>query len=371
MSARPIPAAPVLDRIVGQPRATRILRASVHAPVHAYMFVGPPGSGKREAAMAFAAALCCPNNGCGQCTACREALAGRHPDVVVVERSGASISVAQARDVSRLALRSPRAARYQVLVLVDLHLVEGAAPVLLKTIEEPPDTTVIIVLADYVPAELVTIASRCLTVEFDPLGESDIVAVLSREEVGLPAAEAVAQVARGRLDRARLLARDEGFSARMERWRQIPGQLDGTGATVARLAGELVEAASEPVEVVKRVHTEELSRLNELAKQAGERTIPGRAAVDDRHRREERRVRTDDLRAGLATLSATYRLRLDDVGGPEGPNGPVRPGGPVLSAISVPVRAVELVNEAAERLTRNPNETLLLEWLLLRLDGLR
>jgi len=364
VSADPLPNAPVLDRIVGQPRATRILRASVPAPVHAYLFVGPPGSGKREAAMAFAAALCCPNGGCGQCVACREALAGRHPDVVVVERAGQWISVEQARDVTRLSLRSPRAAKYQVLVLVDLHLVEQAGPALLKTIEEPPDTTVVIVLADYVPSELVTIASRCLTVEFDPLGESDIVAVLSREEVDLPAAEAVAQVARGRLDRARLLAKDEGFSVRMERWRQIPARLDGTGATVALLAGELVEAAAEPADVVKRVHADELAQLAELAKRAGEREIPGQAVIAARHRREERRARTDDLRAGLATLAATYRLRLDDAGAPGGPNGPAP------SAVSVPLRAVELVNEAAERLTRNPNETLLLEWLLLRLDGL-
>jgi DNA polymerase-3 subunit delta' len=370
LSSEPLPIAPVLDRIVGQPRALRILRASVRAPVHAYLFVGPPGSGKREAAMAFAAALCCPNGGCGQCTACKEALAGRHPDVVTVERSGASISAPQAREVVRLALLSPRAAPYQVLVLVDFHLVEQAGPVLLKTIEEPPDTTVVIVLADYVPSELVTIASRCLSVEFDPLAESDIVTVLSREDVGLPAAEAVAQVARGRLDRARLLARDEGFSVRMERWRQIPGRLDGTGATVALLAHELVEAASEPVEVVKTVHAEELSRLTELAKQSGERTIPGRPAIEDRHRREERRARIDDLRAGLATLAATYRLRLDDVDAAPAPGGEPRPAGPALSTIAVPLRAVELVNEAAERLTRNPNEALLLEWLLLRLDGL-
>ena len=363
MSAEPLPHAPVLDRIVGQPRATRILRASVEAPVHAYLFVGPPGSGKREAAMAFAAALCCPNGGCGQCVSCQEALAGRHPDVVVVERKGASISVDQAREVTRLALRSPRAAKYQVLVLDDFHLVEKAGPALLKTIEEPPDTTVVIVVADYVPAELVTIASRCLTVEFDPLGESDIVAVLSREDVALPAAEAVAQAARGRLDRARLLARDEGFSVRMERWRQIPGRLDGTGATVALLADELVEAASEPVNVVKQVNAAELISLAEQAKQAGERAIPGRAVIDERHRREERRVRIDDLRAGLATLAATYRVRLDDAGGEA-------QHGLGLSAISVPLQAVELVNEAADRLTRNPNETLLLQWLLLRLDGL-
>ncbi len=231
VSSEPLPTAPVLERIVGQPRAVRILRASVRAPCTPTCSSGRPGaaSGRRRwpspprSAARTAAA--------GSAPPAERHSPGAIPTSSIVERAGASISAPQAREVSRLALRSPRAAPYQVLVLVDFHLVEKAGPVLLKTIEEPPDTTVIIVLADYVPAELVTIASRCLSVEFDPLAESDIVAVLSREDVGLPAAEAVAQVARGRLDRARLLARDEGFSVRMERWRQIPGRLDGTGAT--------------------------------------------------------------------------------------------------------------------------------------------
>ena len=146
------PNAPVLDRVKGQPDALRVLRGSLPAPLHAYLFIGPPGTGRREASIAFAAALLCPNGGCGKCPSCVEALAGRHPDLTVTERVGASILVRQAQDVANMALRTPRVARYQVLVLVDFDLVDEAAPVLLKTLEEPPETTVIIITGETVPA---------------------------------------------------------------------------------------------------------------------------------------------------------------------------------------------------------------------------
>jgi DNA polymerase III subunit delta' len=348
--------APVLDRVVGQPRAVRLLDASIAAPVHAYLFVGPPGTGKREAAVGFAAALTCPDGGCGTCDACLETLAGRHPDVVVVERRGASILTAQAQEVVRLALRTPRAARFQVLVLVDFHLVENVAPILLKTIEEPPDTTVIIVVAEAVPPELVTIASRCVTVAFDPLGSVDVTSVLVRDGVDIATATAVAEVAGGRLDRARLLVGEEGFRARLERWRAVPSRLDGTGARVVQLAEELVGAASEPVEVVRARQEAEMEELASQAERSGERGIPGRGLIEDRHRREQRRVRTDEMRAGLASLAAVYRARLE--------------GSPSPQVMSVALRAVDLVGEAHERLSRNVGDVLLLEWLLLRLDSL-
>ena len=175
----------VLDRVKGQPGALRLLRGSLDTPLHAYLFVGPPGTGRRDAAIAFAAALLCPSGGCGQSASCQEALAGRHPDLEVIERAGASILVDQAREVARMALRTPRAGRYQVLVLVDFDLVEKAAPALLKTIEEPPDTTVIILIAETVPRSFVTIASRCVQVQFKPLTDETIVEILLTEGVEL------------------------------------------------------------------------------------------------------------------------------------------------------------------------------------------
>ncbi|MGO9559997.1 MAG: DNA polymerase III subunit delta' [Acidimicrobiales bacterium] len=345
--------APVLDRIVGQPSAVRLLKASVERPLHAYLFVGPPGTGREEAATAFAAALFCPDGGCGTCVVCTETLAGRHPDLVVVERKGASISVPQANEVVRLASRTPRAAPHQLLVLVDFHLIGSAAPTLLKTIEEPPDTTVIVVTAESVPADFVTIASRCARVEFRPLSESDLVEVLTREGTDRVTAEAVAQVAQGRLDRARDSMTDEGLAGRIAHWRRLPSLLDGTGATAAKLATELVAAANETVEAIKARQAAELEHLAEEAKAAGERGVPGRAEIDARHRREQRRARTDELRAGLAALAGVYRSRL-------GGSASARPA----------IAAIELIDDAASRLLLNVNETLLLEWLLVELDGL-
>lgn len=344
--------APVFDRIVGQESAVRFLRASLADPVHAYLFVGPEGTGREEAASCFAAALFCPLGGCGTCATCTETLAGRHPDLVLVERKGAAISVGQAAEVARLALRSPRAAPYQVLVLVDFDLLGQAAPSLLKTIEEPPASTIIVVTAESVPSDFVTIASRCARVEFRLLNEEEVARALVQEGAGDEEAEAVASAARGRLDRARLLRADEGFSARLSAWRELPLRLDGTGATAARVVAELLEAAERPVEVVRRRQLEELEQLSSEAKAAGERSLPGRAEVEARHRREQRRARTDELRAGLAALQASYRNRLGEPG-------------PSQKAA---VRAIELIDEAAARLLLNVNEALLLEWLALELD---
>jgi DNA polymerase III subunit delta' len=347
---------PVLERIVGQPVAARLLEGALRSPVHAYLFLGPSGTGRRDAAIAFAAALICPEGGCGKCVACRETLAERHPDLDVIERAGASILVDQAHEVARLAMRTPRAARYHVIVLVDFDLVEKAAPALLKTIEEPPDTTILIVIAEAIAAPFATIASRCLHVGFRPLPQDALVSVLVREGADPSTAASVARAAAGRLDRARLLVREPGFAERLRRWSSVPGRLDGTGATVAELTDELLEAISEPLGVLRERQASELARLAEQASQQGDRTIAGRAAIEERHRREQRRVRTDELRAGFATLASVYRERLQAADLPE-------------KRLHGTVAALEAIDEAANRLVRNVNETMLLEWLLLRLDS--
>lgn len=344
----------VLEGIVGQDQARRQLAAALADPVHAYLFVGPPGVGQREAAIRFAAALLCPVGGCGTCPTCTEVLAGRHPDCTLVERRGAAIPVEDAREVRLLAQRTPRAARRQVVVLADFHLVDEAAPALLKTIEEPPPSTVFLVLADGLRPGLVTIASRCVRVSFHALGDDDLTAALLGEGVPAETARAAAPAAGGRLDRARLLARDPGFAARLERWRAVPDRLDGTGATVAVLAGELAEASEELVAVLKEAQSEELAEAEELARRLGERGVPGRQAIEERHRREQRRVRTDELRAGLAALAATYRARLL-TGAPAG-------------RLAHTLGCLEAIDRATQALVRNPTESLLLQALLLRLD---
>ncbi|MGH9189833.1 MAG: hypothetical protein ACRD0Q_07365 [Acidimicrobiales bacterium] len=343
------------DLVVGQERAVSALRAAARTPVHAYMLVGPPGSGKRQAAIAFGAAILCADGGCGHCETCRRAMAEVHPDLVVVEREGASISVEQAREIRRLALRSPHEGDRKVLVLADFHLVQEAGPVLLKVVEEPPASTVFAILAEHVPPDLATIASRCVQVSFDAVRSEEVAAHLVATGVDPGTAAEVAVAAGGRLDRALLLADDPGFGTRRDAWRAVPSRLDGTGAAVSVVAAELVamlgEAAVGPLEAR---HATERAELDERAEWAGERGS-GRKQLADRHKRELRRLRTDELRFGLATLAAVYRDAIT------AGTGEARRCAAALDAIQ----------ETATALVRNPSETLLLQAMLLRLAPLR
>ena len=340
------------DQVVGQPLVVDQLRRAAVQPVHAYLFVGPPGTGKREAALAFAAHLLCPNGGDGTCASCRRVLDTNHVDVVVVERAGPFITVEQAHEITRMSARSPTEGRRKVLILVDFHLAERAVPALLKTIEEPPASAVFIVLADHVPPELITIASRCVRFDFPPLNEDAIAAALIAEGVDAAVAEEVARGAGGRMDRARLLATDPEVAARREAWSSVPARLDGTGATAAILAADLLDMTQRAgTGGLEAQHAAERAAHEERQALTGER---GRKDLDDRQKREQRRLRTDELRAGLAVLSAAYRDRAVAAASPR--------------AAAAAIAAADAVHAAAASLIRNPNEALLLQALLLRLQ---
>jgi DNA polymerase III subunit delta' len=339
--------------VVGQERAVRHLRAAARSPVHAYLFVGPAGTGARDAARAFAADILCPNGGDGDCDVCRRALSQRHPDVIEVERTGASILVAEIDEVLRIAVRPPMEADRKVIVLNDFHLVDQQYPRLLKTLEEPPASAVFIVLADDVPAELATISSRCVRVDFGPIAVEVVEAALVAEGVEPHHAAEIAAASAGRIDRARLLAADPGFGARQALWRGVPARLDGTGATIAVLTDELVASVETVLDPLRERQSEEVAELEERVARYGERGS-GRKDLDTRHKREQRRIRTDELRFGLATLAAVYREAL--IG--ESPHG-ITP--------QVALDAIAALDAAGEALVRNPNETLLLQGLLSRL----
>ena len=344
------------DGVVGQERAVRNLRAAARSPVHAYLFVGPSGVGMREAVSAFAADLLCPTGGCGVCASCRNALHERHPDLVVIERKGASISKDQIDEIIQLAVRPPSEGRHKVIVLVDFHLVDQQYAKVLKTIEEPPPSTVFVVLAERVPPELVTIASRCVRIDFAPLSVEALTAALVADGVPEDRAAELAAASGGRIDRARLLADDPGFAARQALWRGVPARLDGSGSAVALLADELLASIESVLEPLQVRQATEAAELVERIERYGERGS-GRKDLEDRHKREVRRVRADELRFGMAALAGVYRDALVD-GRSE----------VVVVGRAAAMRAIRALDAAAESLIRNPNETLLLQGLLVALS---
>jgi DNA polymerase III subunit delta' len=343
----------IWGEVVGQPGAVAHLESAAERPVHAYLFVGPPGSTKREAALAFAALLLCePGGGCGECRACRLALAGEHPDVRWFEREGASILIDAAREIGRQAGMKPVEGNRQVLVLDEFHLLSPeAAATLLKTVEEPPPGTFFVILADDVPPDLVTIASRSQRVDFRPIARSEIERRLHQEGVPADAAAEAALAANGDLDRARVLAGDAEVGARLEAFRRLPHRLDGTGATVAHAVDELlglIDAAAEPLKARQALEEQAMAEREAVMGKRGS----GRAAMDTRHKRELRRHRADELRAGLLALAGVYRDRLA-TGKARDPQ--------------AELRAIGRIQAAVEAIERNPNEPLLLQALLLAL----
>ncbi|HEY5025352.1 MAG TPA: hypothetical protein VII76_10285 [Acidimicrobiales bacterium] len=362
-----LPAASLFAEVMGQADAVAQLRAAGRRPVHAYLLVGLPGLGQRSLVRGFAAALLCPRGGCGQCEVCRRALAGVHPDVVEIERAGALVSVEDARRVVQLAQRRPLEGHRQVIVVSDIHLARLAAPVLLKTLEEPAGQTVFVLLADAVPAELATVASRCVRIELRPVPPAELREWLMRTGTEAELAEELAQAAGGSIDRARLLADDAGFADRRRLWRSVPSRLDGTGAAAAALAAELLSSAEDAVEPLRARHRVEMEELGSDAEQRGERSVPRRKEIEDRQNREERRWRTDELRAGFAVLAGAYRDRLVALAAPS--SIPPAWSGRTAERVRELGGAITVVERSAAELIRNPNESLLLEAMLVRLSA--
>lgn len=339
--------------VVGQPAAVAQLQAAVAAPVHAYLLVGPHGSGKRQLALAFAGALL--SEGLSSADDADRAIAlaqeEKHPDIKIIERVGPYISAEQADGIVVEASRSPIESARKVLILDEFHLVEKAGPKLLKTIEEPAAGVFFIVLADEVPPELVTIASRCVRIDLGPIATASVVARLVDEGVSEEIAHQAAEAAVGDLRRARILATDPQVATRHTWWSETPSWLDGSGHRAVERANELLGLIDQAAEPLQERHAEERAALEARIEQYGERGS-GRRQMEDQHKRELRRQKTDELRFGLAVLARRYRDAV------------VRDPRPEYAS------AVDRIQQMAEGLIRNPNERLQLQALLFDLPPL-
>jgi len=299
----------VWETITGQDRAVATLAHLTEHPVHAYLFIGPEGCGKEEAARAFATVVLTGSPDTDSRDA-RLIAQGSHPSVIEVLREGAAVDKEEADNIIRVAATTPSEGRLKIIVIHEVHLMRDSAAVrLLKTIEEPAERMMFILLADHLVPSLATINSRCVVVNFSPLADDVIADTLVRDGIDPTAAQIVACMASGNLARARLLAHDSRAVARQEAFASVPNRLDGTGHTVAHIVDELFEHIDNATSPLLVQHERELAQLEDRVAITGERGS-GRKALQDRHKRQIRKFKTDELRSGLATIASTYHHAL-------------------------------------------------------------
>ena len=244
----------VFDDLVGQEHIIEILQGAVAASrtgeesqemTHAWVFTGPPGSGRSSAAVAFAQALICPNNGCGTCNDCNSAKTHGHPDVEIIHTEGLSIKVEEVRELLTRVAWAPSMGGWRVVVMEDAdRLTESAANALLKAIEEPGTRTVWLLCAPTLHDVLPTIRSRCRHLQLrTPSLEAVTEVLINRDHIAPGMAEFAARVSQGHIGRAKYLATNESVRSNRKTIMQLPLQL-GSLAAAFQAGQTLVDLAT-------------------------------------------------------------------------------------------------------------------------------
>lgn len=328
----------VWDEVVGQPEAVQSLSVAAGAAAdvvagattgsavptaamtHAWLFTGPPGSGRSVAARAFAAALQCPRSGCGSCPQCHQVRAGTHADVRRVVPEGLSIPVRQMRELVLRAAQSPSGGRWHVILIEDAdRLTEGASNALLNAIEEPPARSVFLLCAPSTHPDdvAVTLRSRCRVVSLRTPNADAIAALLvSRDGVDEAMARWAARASQGHVGRARRLARDEEARARRQTVLSLPRSLTGLGACFDA-ADILIQAVEDEATALTRsVDVTETDALKVALGAGGTgkgaagaaRGSAGQLKDLERSQKSRRtRAQRDALDRALVDLAAFYR----------------------------------------------------------------
>ncbi|KRC36971.1 DNA polymerase III subunit delta' [Oerskovia sp. Root22] len=307
----------VWDDVVGQEHAVELLSAAATDPAamtHGWLLTGPPGSGRSNAARAFAAALQCEQGGCGVCQACTTTLAGTHADVTIVATEKVTIAISEVRDLVGVASRRPSQGRWRVIIVEDAdRMAERTTNVLLKAIEEPPPRTVWILCAPSPQDVLVTIRSRCRGVALRvPPVEAVARLLVARDGVDPVVAEAAARAAQSHIGLARRLARDGKARERRSSVLSIARRIRGVGDAVVA-AGELVEVAQAEAKAAteERDAVEKAELLRALGVEAGGVMPPKlRSQLTDLEKDQKRRAtrhQRDVLDRAMLDLLSLYR----------------------------------------------------------------
>lgn len=312
----------VFDNLIDQEHVISILQEAVSAAsdstnqsqemTHAWLFTGPPGSGRSNAALAFAAALVCRNGGCNDCTDCKTATTGSHADVELIKTEGLSIKIDEVRDLITRASWSPAVGNYRVVVIEDAdRLTESAASALLKAIEEPGLRTVWLLCAPSSTDVLPTIRSRTRSLVLRTPSIAAVAKLLEKEKFSPAVADFAARVSQGHIGRARHLAKSEEARTRRQAILKISLMITDI-ASAFKAAQVLVEAAkAEAEEEAERRDDVEISALKEAWGQQGSKlTQGGSKAVKELEKEQKSRTTRmvrDYLDRALLDIATLYR----------------------------------------------------------------
>jgi DNA polymerase III subunit delta' len=305
----------VYDELIGQSHLIETLSAAVKAAAsgeesqemtHAWIFTGPPGSGRSSAAIAFAQALVCKENGCGTCNECITAKSGAHPDIEILKSEGLSIKIDEIRELLTRTAWAPSMGGWRVVVMEDAdRLTESAANALLKAIEEPGLRTVWLLCAPTLHDILPTIRSRCRHIQLHTPSNSDVAEFLiSKHQIAPKMADFAARVSQGHIGRARHLATNEEVRNRRSAILSIPSQLNSVASAYAA-AAKLVELANAESDAISEALDEK--EYEELATALGKGGGKALRELEKEQKSRATRITRDTLDGALLDLATYYR----------------------------------------------------------------
>ena len=376
---------PVFGQLTGQDAVVSQLQAAAASPArmtHAWLFTGPPGSGRSVAARAFAAALLCPHQGCGECPSCRQVAAGTHADLLLIRPDGLSYGVRQTRELVLKAAASPVYRGWRVVLFEDAdRATEQAANALLKAIEEPPPRTIWLLCAPSAADLTPTILSRCRLVTLRTPPTAAVAAILQREGVGADEALNAARASLGHIGRARRIATDAETARRRSAVLTVPERVTGLAEAFAAATALVKAAEDEAAATTEELDVPEREALK-LAYGEGSTGKGVAAAVrgaagalrelEERQKSRATRIKRDALDLALLDLAAFYRdvlaVQLDAQ--VELANASREPELRRLAELSDPattVRRIEAIMRCRERLAASVAPLLAVEELALTL----
>jgi DNA polymerase-3 subunit delta' len=376
----------VWDLVVGQtvvPAMQAAVADAVEdgpAMTHSWLVTGPPGSGRSVVARAFAAALQCRATpaGCGECNACRTALAGSHPDVELVTTEALALKVDHVRELVRRAALRPAEGRWQVIVVEDAdRLTDEAADALLLSLEEPPSRTVWMLCAPAAQDITPTIRSRCRIVALRTPPVADVAAFLVAQGVDPAMASFAARAAQGHIGRARALATDEQARLRRDEVLRLPTRLGDVASALAAAAALLEAAEADAAAHCDALDAHEAENLAAVIGSGRSRARGSASLAKDLERAQKgrrTRVTRDFLDRALVDVLGFYRdvLRVQSGRDADLINDEMRPSIQRLaraSTLTVTGRRMAAVVAAREALGANAAPLLTLEALALALRG--